>query len=74
MKTKEEIKAYLRKTGMYSWNGVLDDNVFGEGNEWYVAVEHLGAEDTFSGPFSTYDEADAIDRGIRKVKIWAKKD
>lgn len=64
MKTTEELKQYLKETGMYSWNGVLDDFVFGKGDEWYYIEPspYPFGRDRYVGPFATYDEANDHER------------
>ena len=61
MKTDQEVQEYFHKTAYFSFNGVLDDFVFGDGREWYVLVPEVAFPATqpepYVGPFKSYDEA-----------------
>lgn len=62
MKTDKEVQNYFFETGMFSYNGVSDDNIFGEGEEWYV-LDYIPGKgiykqpEGYSGPYKSYDEA-----------------
>lgn len=60
MKSDAEVQKYFRETAIFSFNGVLDDFVFGKGDEWYYLEVWMGLErqpEPYFGPFKTYDEA-----------------
>lgn len=60
MKTDKEVQNYFFETGMFSYNGVLDDCVFGNGDEWYTVIYERGINrqpEPYAGPFKTYEEA-----------------
>jgi len=68
MKSDREVQNLFFETGIFSYNGVLDDYVFGEGDEWYCLIgttNIIQSPEPYAGPYKTYDEAnDSLDKPV----------
>lgn len=62
--TDAEVQEYFEKHAIRSWNGVLDDCIFGVDDEWYVIIYNHRIKrqpEPYAGPFKSYDEASTAD-------------